>query len=692
MRLFFSVLFMASFFYSVAQPVIYKDASTLITGTWNGSGTIAQVMGQTPHEGSLHYRFDYSFTNWWAGVGLNMDNWGNPSSSPRDFSGYSHLRIAYRGLSAGQTVTIQLRNGSNYGNTVTIGPSNSSYAVVDITMLSLTSGTSVAASAVREIDLSVTSATQSGSGTVYFDAIELVNTSSSGGDPMAASGATSGRAANLGLGVNTANWLEAWWLLQFNAYPETNKYTRTKIRDLHNAGFTSIRLPVIFERLGSTSAPYDINFGHPAFALIDSVILWAGIYNMKVIIVNHHGYDLTDANYTSQLPRLKAVWNQITDHYDYLDPEQFFFEIFNEPTNSISNANWRTVATALVAEVRANETQTHSILVGANEWNSGTTLLSITPLPDADIIYTFHNYDPYYFTHQGMSWTSPAYFPPRTFPQAGEVAAINQLFANIKTWGITYSVPVCLGEFGCSTQADATSRCNWVQTLSTAINTNGFPAFFWDAISPSDAFGFFNGGIISQANAIDCFETALGLYSSPVPIELISFNAACDDKSIRIRWSAEVSGPGEAFELEQSNNSADWKLVEQIPAQEGIREYQAEVVSSGGNTYFRLKTITSDGKTAYSPVSAADCNEINIVRIYPNPVKKSNSVVIESAAELLSVSLFNATGQLISERQYNSDQKILKTSISTADCSAGLYTLLIHTSSGLVEAKKLMVH
>lgn len=690
MRLLFSVLFSASFFLSVAQPVIYKDASTLITGTWNGSGTIAQVMDQTPQEGSFHYRFDYNFTNWWAGVGLNMDNWG--SSAARDLSGYSHLRIAYRGLSAGQTVTIQLRNGSTYGNTVTVGSPNSSYEVVDISMLSLTSGTSLIASAVREIDLSVTSTAQSGSGTVYFDALELVNTSSNGGDPLAASGSTLSRAANLGLGVNTANWLEAWWLLPFNAYPETNKYTRTKIRDLHNAGFTSIRLPVIFERLGNTSAPYDINFGHPAFALIDSVILWAGIYNMKVIIVNHHGYSLTNANYTTELPRLLAVWNQITDHYDYLNPEQFFFEIFNEPTNEISNANWRTVATALVATIRQNETQTHSVLVGANEWNSGTTLLSFTPLPDADIIYTFHNYDPYLFTHQGMSWTSPAYFPARTFPQAGEVAAINQLFANIKNWSNSYAVPVCLGEFGCSTQADAASRCNWIQTLTTAINTNGFPAFYWDAISPSDAFGFFNSGIINQANAIDCFETALGLYSTSVPVELISFEANCNGQNYRIRWNAEVTEANQEFELEQSTNSLDWKSVKQIPAEAGTRNYQIEVSGNGEASYFRLKTTTNDGKSSYSPISVADCSKNNIVKVYPNPVRKSNAVVIESTTELLSVSIIDATGRILTEHRFTSDQKTLKTSISTAECSAGLFTLLIQTQTGIIEARKLLIY
>lgn len=234
-----------------AQSVIYNDNTTLITGTWHassgtgGTSSLSEVAGQSPHEGERHYRFDYHFFNYWAGFGLNMDNWG--SDPARDFSTYTHLRMAYRGLSAGQNLVVQLRNGVNFGNAVAVGSTTADYVVVELPLFSLTAGTNVSASAVRELNISIGSTAQSGSGTVYIDALELVNGSLGGG--LSASAATWARATSMSAGINTSNWLEAYWLLPFNAYPEVNRYDRARVQALRDAGFTSFRLPVIFERL-----------------------------------------------------------------------------------------------------------------------------------------------------------------------------------------------------------------------------------------------------------------------------------------------------------------------------------------------------------------------------------------------------------------------------------------------------------
>lgn len=591
-------LFLSAAFITKAQPIIYKDGQTLITGVWSAAGTdgtatLAEVSGQTPHEGNQHYRFEYTSTGSWAGLGLNLDNWG--ANTARDFSGYSHLRIAYRGLSASQTLTLALRNGSNYGHTLEVGPPTNSYAVIDIPLFSLTSGSAVSQSAVREIDLSIPFNSPVGSGTVFIDAIELVNVSGGG---SGSSASTIARANALGRGINTANWLEAFWLMPFNAYPEVNRYTRAKVQALRNAGFQTFRLPVTFERLSSTTAPYTLDFNHIAFSLIDSMIVWANDYDFKLIIDNHHGYPLTNANYATEIPRLSAIWTQLTQRYDHLDPDRFLFEIYNEPTNGISNANWRTVVQNLLATIRMHETQIHSVLVGASSWNSGTNLIAFTPLPDPDIIYTFHNYDPYLFTHQSMSWTSPAYFPQRAFPQSGEVAAINQLFAAVKAWGDNYEVPVNLGEFGCSTEADAGSRCNWIQALMNAITTNGFSYFYWDAISPSDAFGFFNDGIIDEAHAIPCFAEAMGLFAEPT-----AANSVVLAESIRVFpnpasgiVTVESDETGASFQAIQLYNLSGRVLYRQVYAPEdGVKKLTFSMAEYPVGAYF-LAIRLADGR------------------------------------------------------------------------------------------------
>ncbi|MEZ4988418.1 MAG: glycoside hydrolase family 5 protein, partial [Saprospiraceae bacterium] len=453
-----------------SQPIIYNDLTTLITGTWDENGTLEEITTNVPQEGTHHYRFSYSYTAYWAGFGLNMNNWG--ASSARDFTGYTHLRIAYRGLTGSEGLSITLRGAGVDGNTISLGGPMVSYVVIDIPLLSFTAGTSLSIDAVTELMLSVGNSNSTGSGTVYIDNIYLVNQNTTN----TTSATTWQRANSMHKGINLSNWLEAYWLIPFNAYPETNKYTAATFSNFRSLGIDAVRMPITFEHLAGATHPYTLNTNHPAFSLIDDAIDWAATYDMKLIIDMHHGTTtLTDANYLSELPRLTAIWEQIVARYASLDPERYFFEIYNEP-HAISNANFRVVAQALVDVIR-NAGATHSVIVGASGYNSGTELLSFTPLNDPDIIYTFHYYEPYFFTHQQMSWTTPAYLAATSFPVGNDLATMQSRIDAVGQWSNFYNAPVMLGEFGVSANADLVSRCNWVSALAQLLDDNNLAWF-----------------------------------------------------------------------------------------------------------------------------------------------------------------------------------------------------------------------
>lgn len=688
---FLSISLVAAF----SQTVIYNDNSTLITGTWqapngaDGTTTLAEVTGQTPYEGSKHYRFDYNFTNYWAGFGLNMDNWG--SGPARDFSAYTHLRIAYRGLSAGQNLIIRLRNGGNFGNTLTIGPAAANYTVVELSLFSLTAGSNVSPSAVREINISIESTVPSGSGTAYVDAIELVN-GSLGGGGMPASAATMARAASMSAGVNTSNWLEAYWLLPFNAYPEVNRYTRARVQALREAGFTTFRLPVIFERLTQPGNSSLLNTNHLAFSLVDSMILWAAQMDFQLVICNHHGLPLNNSNYQTEIPRLQAIWTQLTQRYGHLDPERYFFEIYNEPENSITNANWRTVATALLQTVRANESVLHSVFVGAANWNSAGALISFTPLDDADIIYTFHYYEPYYFTHQGMSWTSPPYFGARIFPLAGEMDALMQTMTAVNDWADLNEVPVSMGEFGVATSADANSRCNWVNAVMNAANTYGFSYFYWDAISPNDAFGFFNTGVVSEATVIPCFRNALGLYMAPLAIELLNFDLRCQPGRTTLYWTTVSDEPNARFELQRSTDAATWHSIHSGATASGRQSctYTDEAAIEGA--LYRLRSISSDGSERFSAVRIATCGELPELKLWPNPVRDQARLHLSGEGDgILYWSLWDMQGRLLIQSEQYTGSGLREVMVSASDLPAGMYNLSIQTTKGRTAHRRLAV-
>jgi endoglucanase len=513
---------------TVAAPpdIIYKNGISIITGTWNTK--ISEITAENPYEGGQHLRFlNYDLGGgWWDGFGLNFDKWG--ASPPINFKGTkTHLRLAYRGLGMGHILQIRLKDATGaLGTLIDVGEPTSTYRIIEIPLASLSTGLNQ--EAISEIQLNVTGAA-TGQGTLYIDNLELITKNVTILPPTTAHI----RATKLGIGFNLTNWLEAYWLIPFNTYPQNNYFTEPEIATLAAYGFKTIRMPVVFERLAGATAPYTLNTAHPAFVVIDQIIGWADKYNLNLIIDNHHASpDLTDANYAAEIPRITAVWKQLAARYGSLDPNRFFFELYNEP-NGISNTNVRAVMQATIDAIRSTG-DNHTLIVGGSHWNSGADLSAVGTFSDNNLIYTFHNYDPFLFTHQGFDWNgdgAPDYGPAGvTFPQtATSIATIKNYFTDVKTWSAQNNVPIFLGEFGVGGFADATSRCNWIKMMGEIIDTHQLSAAYWDVRFLNGGFGFFNNSTVQAGNANTCFASALHLEYCNTTIPLIGASEVCID-------------------------------------------------------------------------------------------------------------------------------------------------------------------
>lgn len=672
---------------AVTQTDIYTDANNLITGTWHnaaGAGATSSLAPSTaamPYEGSQHYQFTYNFSAWWAGFGLNLDNWG--TSAGLDFSAYSHLRIAYKGLSGNATLGFRLKSGAHLGNDFTLGGAINDYTLVEIPLIALVIGTNVSLNDITEIEFFI-NGVQAANDQVYFDAIQLLNTTDV---PSAASATTWARANSVTRGVNLANWLEAHWNIPFGTYPQVNKFTRSKIQALRQAGFEVFRLPVTFERITPTTAPYTVDFSHTSLQLVDSMILWAQEFDFDLIIDNHHGYELTNANFNTELVRVKAIWSQLASAYGHLDPNRYFFEIYNEPLN-ISNVNFRTFAQEVIDEIRAVETQTHSIIVGATSYNSPYELVNFIPLSDADIIYTFHTYTPYLFTHQGMSWTSPTYLPARTFPQAGEEAAIQAQFADVKAWSDNYNVPVWLGEYGVSYQADAVSRCNWMNTLTTAIQQAGFTHFYWDAITTNNAFGFFENNTINESNIITCFKNTLDLYNSPLPLNFLNAAVSCENSSTSLTWQIGEATNVAFFVIEASANASSWQQVTVLNYDKDKEVYNSTFAHTN-ESFYRIVALDFDGSKTYSSILQNHCLLNSTVLLYPNPAKDKLYIDWAEASfnPIENIDVFDVSGRLLQQiKTYNNS-----IGIDLSHLESAVYWLRLTSATGQIIHKRLVV-
>ncbi|TAN13893.1 MAG: glycoside hydrolase family 5 protein [Chitinophagaceae bacterium] len=345
------------------------------------------------------------------------------------------------------------------------------------------------------------------------------------------------RAKTMGMGIDLS-WLENYWngtpSEGYRDYLDMHSLAGRKkdLELMHRLGFTTLRLPVAFNYWTTDKPPYKIiETGY--FAAIDSILKWAEQYHLKVIIDNHNGSLDDSVKVMQALPRVEAIWRQIATRYKYTDPDEVFFELYNEP-HYISDMQWKKCALQLIKVVHDIAPE-HTIVIGGAGWNSIHGLIQLGTLPDSNIIYTFHFYDPFLFTHQGAAWAgvkatsnihvpfpyNAATMPPvnpactgtygennyKNYKQASSKAFLEKELLAAKDFSKKYNVPVFCGEWGSYKKySDAQSRCRYTATIKKLLESLHIPFAYWEW---DQSFSFFQGKPALQ-NISECMRKAWG--------------------------------------------------------------------------------------------------------------------------------------------------------------------------------------
>jgi endoglucanase len=330
------------------------------------------------------------------------------------------------------------------------------------------------------------------------------------------------RANSLNNGISFS-WLEQTW----NKGPV--KAGAIKDADfilLKKLGFRSIRLPVAFEYFELEHVSTVEIFGY-----IDNVVKQSHKYGFKLILDFHNG-NLNDSNSVAETEKLISLWVKLAKRYRYTSAKDVFFELYNEPPHMNPNV-WKDVAYNVVTALRKVD-KTRTLIIGASNYNSIYELSRFVRLADDNIIYTFHFYEPFFFTHQGASWvgdqvaTTGVSFPysaenfPALNPKArgtagesnhemykrdGNEQSVNDKLQIVKAWGVKYGVPIICGEYGVYNKyTDLNSRCRYIKAVRTALRKLGIPGMLWDY---NTSFSIFTGKP-SMDNLPACMRDAIG--------------------------------------------------------------------------------------------------------------------------------------------------------------------------------------
>ncbi|HEX4068226.1 MAG TPA: glycoside hydrolase family 5 protein [Acidobacteriaceae bacterium] len=341
------------------------------------------------------------------------------------------------------------------------------------------------------------------------------------------------RAQHLQHGINTSIW-----------FAQSSDYSLHRLQT-----FTTADDIALIERMGFDHCRISIDAGPLTawqYAHVETPFMNELDHVVKVML-DHHLSVIIDIHPTSEykaqllqgsdgVGNFVALWRTLAAHFAPVDPEHVFFEIMNEPEQN-DPYRWQGVQASVVDAIRQGAPQNTIIAAGAH-WSGLQDLLVLEPLADPNIIYTFHDYEPFPFTHQGATWTDPRVRPERSIPypstpdniapkldqeptldgqyfldEYGEnrwdAARVENSIDFAAKWSTLHHVPVYCGEFGVLRDyAPPAARAQWLHDMRVALEKNHIGWAMWDYQT--------NFGVVTKANGTTTPDaailTALGLH------------------------------------------------------------------------------------------------------------------------------------------------------------------------------------
>ncbi len=283
----------------------------------------------------------------------------------------------------------------------------------------------------------------------------------------------------LGRGINLGNMLEA---------PREGDWgvrLEPRFIPLATRHFQTVRLPVRWSNHAAPTADARIE---EAFARrVDGVIDALLARGVRVILNVHHYTQLTggplhpgefavDPSVLEE--RLVSLWRQIAWRYQDRSP-RLLFELLNEPHGALEGDRWNRLAARTLAAVRTSN-PTRVVLIGPGQWNHPRALPVLRLPPDPFLIVAIHTYDPFDFTHQGVTWRPDPLPTGTSCCDEAQRAKITQALDDAMRWNRTYGIPVHLGEFGAYRAGDLASRAAYARFVRDEAERRGIGWAWWE--------------------------------------------------------------------------------------------------------------------------------------------------------------------------------------------------------------------
>lgn len=251
---------------------------------------------------------------------------------------------------------------------------------------------------------------------------------------------------------------------------------------LREAGFETVRLPFDPDRLAA-----DVRARRAMLWEIEEALATLLGLGFSVTLDMHPmgalGTALADG--PDAEPGIAAAWTHVAELAGHHPADRVYLELLNEPP--MWRDRWLPLRDRLAAAVR-KAAPDHTIIWGANRWQSISETIDCPPLADSNTLVAVHYYTPMALTHRCQNWGAPQTDTGAPEWSPGEIA---RDFERLARWSATVGTPAILNEFGVLGHCvESSARAAWTHAVRRAAESNGIGWSYWEF---DRGFGFLAG-------------------------------------------------------------------------------------------------------------------------------------------------------------------------------------------------------
>ncbi len=188
----------------------------------------------------------------------------------------------------------------------------------------------------------------------------------------------------------------------------------------------------------------------------------------------------------------------------------------------------------------------------------------------------------------------------------------------------------------------------------------------------------------------DNLTASLSVNSGVLAVNLISFDAVKQNKTVALKWTTASSTNHDYFDVQTSTDGSNWKSIGTVQAAANSNtQQQYSLIHSNpvtGINYYRLRSVELNGSSQFSVTRKVDFNAGSVITIAPNPTKDKVFITALNATSIKAVLIYSNDGKLMQ----SVNNFVSGRAIDVQSYAPGIYMIKIIYADQTTQTEKLI--